>query len=205
MEALKETMKKHNIHLDTSSTSSSGQALSTSIYAPSRSSYALNVTSSSPSHEWLTDSRASYYMGKYKAMFSALNNFNTKKIYVGNDRSLSVVGFEKIHFNKGEFKDVLRVPNFSCNLLLVYQITHSRDGKSVLSTPHQVVIWDIKYPRHVLATGSVDDITRLYKFDYNFVSYSVSLVFVSHSDRVSRLWHEIFGHLNYSSLQNLCK
>jgi hypothetical protein len=44
-------MKKHNIHLDTSSTSSLGQELSSSAYATSRSGYALNASSSSSSHE----------------------------------------------------------------------------------------------------------------------------------------------------------
>ena len=104
--------------------------------------------------------------------------------------------------NNGKFKDVLFVPKLSCNLLSVYQITHSSEGKSELFTPHQFVIWDIKYPEHVLATRSVDDITRLYKFD-NFGSYSLPSLFVSHSDEVRKLWHEKFGHLNYRSLENI--
>ena len=71
-------------------------------------------------------------------------------------------------------------------------------------TPHQVVIQDLKNSRHVLANGSVDDITRLYKFE-NFGSSSLPSIFVAHSDEVSMLWHEWFSHLNYRSLQNLCK
>ena len=69
--------------------------------------------------------------------------------------------------------------------------------------PHQVVIKDFKDPKHVLATEIVDDITRLYKFN-NFGSSPFS-VFVAHSDNLSKLWHERFGHLNYRSLQQLCK
>ena len=113
-------MKKHNIHLDTSSTSCSGQTIFASVYAPSRSGYALNVTSSSPSHEWLIESGASYHMGKDKAAFLALNNCNTKNIYVDDDRSLSVVGSGTIHLNNGQFDDILCVPNLSCNILSVY-------------------------------------------------------------------------------------
>ena len=64
MEALEVAMKKHNIQLDTSSTSSLGQALSSSTYASSISGYAINASSSSSSHEWLIDSGASYLMGK---------------------------------------------------------------------------------------------------------------------------------------------
>ena len=62
----------------------------------------------------------------------------------------------------------------------------------------------LRDPQHIVATGSVDDIIRLYKFD-NFGSSSLPSVFVAHSGDVSRLWHERFGHLNFRSLQNLCK
>ena len=77
MEALEAAMKKHHINLETSSTSSSGMTLSTCSCQASRSGYALNVSSSSCSHEWLIDSGASYHMAKNKAMFSSLNDCNT--------------------------------------------------------------------------------------------------------------------------------
>ena len=80
MESLEATMKKHNIHLDTSSASSLRQVLYASAYASSRLGYALNASSSSSSHEWLIDSGASYHMGKGKAVSSALNNCNTRNI-----------------------------------------------------------------------------------------------------------------------------
>ena len=83
-------------------------------------------------------------------------------------------------------------------------VSNSSEAKSVLFTPHQVVIQNLKDPQHIVATGSVDDITRLYKFDNSGSSF-LSSVFVSHSDEVSRLWHEQFGHLNFCSLQNICK
>ena len=74
MEALEEEIKKHNIHLDTSSASYSGQTLFAYAYASSSLGYALNVSSSSSSsssfsHEWLIDSGASYHMGKDKYVF----------------------------------------------------------------------------------------------------------------------------------------
>jgi hypothetical protein len=56
--------------------------------------FSFNVTSTSSSDEWLIDSRASYHMDKDKAIFSALNECNTKHFFLGNDRSLSVVGFK---------------------------------------------------------------------------------------------------------------
>lgn len=203
MEALETTMKKHNIKLDTCLASSLRQELSAFACASSRLGYALNASSYS-SHEWLIDFGASYHMDKDKSVFSTLKDCNTKNIFVGDDRYLSVEGYGTIHLNNDKMKDVLCIPNLSYNLLLVYQITHSSEGKSVLFTPHQVAIRDLKGTQHIVVTGSVDDITRLYKFD-NVGSSSIPSVFVYHSDEVSRLWHEQFGHLNYLSLKNVCK
>eukprot|EP00253_Pinus_taeda_P033909 PITA_33909 len=77
MEALEAATKKHNIHLEHSSTSTSSSGIT--LYAcgcqASWFGYALNVSSSSHSHEWLIDSRASYHMAKNKAMFSSLNDY----------------------------------------------------------------------------------------------------------------------------------
>jgi transposase InsO family protein len=162
--------------------------------------YTINSTSSF--NEWLIDSGASYHMAKDKAIFSTLNECNTKKMFVGDDRSLSVVGSGTVQVDNGHFNDVLCVLSLSCNLLSVYQITHSGEGKTIEFSPHQVIIKDLKDPKHVLATGIVDDITRLYNFN-NFGSSTFSSVFVAHSDDLSKLWHEQFGHLNYRSLQQL--
>jgi hypothetical protein len=117
-------------------------------------------------------------MAKDKAIFSALNECNTKQIFVGDDRSLSVLGSGIVQIDNGHFNDVLCVPSISCNLLLIYQITHSGEGKTVDFSPHQVVIKDLKDPKHVIATIIVDDITRLYKFD-NFGSSTFSSFFVA--------------------------
>jgi hypothetical protein len=126
---------------------------------------------------------------------------NTKNI--GDDRSLSVVGYRIVQVDNAHFKDVLYVPSLSSNLISVYQITHLGEGKNVVFSPHQVVMKDLKDPKNVLATRIVDDTTRLYKFD-NFGSSYFPLVFVSHRDDLNKLWHEHFGHLNYRSLQKLC-
>jgi hypothetical protein len=86
MVALEATMKKHNISIDpTSSSSSHGHAL----YA---SGFSFNTPSTSMSDKCLIDSGASYHMDKDRDIFSTLNERNTKKIYVGDDISLSVEG-----------------------------------------------------------------------------------------------------------------
>ena len=159
------------------------------------SSYSYTASSSSTSIEWLIDSRASYHMAKDQAIFSTMHECNTKQIFVGDDSSLSFVGYGIVPVEKCHFSDVLCVPRISYNLLSVYQITYSGEGKTVTFTPHKVVIKDFKDPQHVLDIGIVDDITWLYKFN-NFGSSPFPLVFVAHSDDLSKLWHERFGHLN---------
>jgi hypothetical protein len=196
--ALEGTVNKHNISIDSTSSSSSSHR-----HALSASGFALNTTFTSTYDEWLIDSRESYHMAKDRDIFYALNECNTNKIFVVDDKSLSVEGFGTLQIENGHFNDVLCVPSISYNLLSVYQITHSGEGKTVEFSPHQVVIKDLKDPKHVLATGIVDDITNLYKFD-NFGSSSFSSTFVAHSDDLSKIWHEWFGHLNYRSLQQLC-
>jgi hypothetical protein len=193
MASLEASMKKHNISIDSTSFSSShGHPLSTSGFS-------FNTTSTSSFNEWLIDYGASYHMAKDKYIFSSLNECNTKKIFVGDDRSLSVVGSGIVQVDNGHFNDVLFVPSLSCNPLSIYQITHSGEGKTVEFSPNQVVIKDLKDLKHVLATRIVDYITRLYKFD-NFGSSYFSSVFVAHRDDLKKLWHERFGHLNYRSL-----
>jgi hypothetical protein len=131
MAYLEATMKKHNISIDSTS-SSHGHALCASGF-----SFNANSTSTtSSSDEWLIDSGASYHMAKDKAIFYALNECNTKKIFVGDDRSLSVIGSGTVQVDNGHFNDVLCVPSLSCNLLSVYQITHSGEGKIVDFSPH---------------------------------------------------------------------
>jgi hypothetical protein len=189
MAVLEATKNKHNISIDsTSSYFSHG-------HAHSASGFSFNTTSTSSFDEWLIDSGASYHMDKYKDIFSALNECNTKKLFFGHDISLNVVGSGTIQVDKGHFNDVLCVTTLSCNLLSIYQITHSGEGQTIEFSPHQVVIKDLKDPKHVLATGIVDDITKLYKFD-NFGSSYFSSFFFAHSNDLSKLWHEWFGHLN---------
>ena len=123
MEDLEAAMKKHNISIDsTSSSSSLGHALSS--YG-----FSFNASSTSSSDEWLIDYGESYHMAKDKSIFCALNECNTKKIYVGDDRSLSVVRSGTVQVDNGHFNDVLCVPSLSCNFLSVYQITHSGEVK----------------------------------------------------------------------------
>ena len=113
MAALEVAMKKHHISLDSSLESTShGHALCTSIYS-------YTTSSSSTSNEWLIDSGASYHMAKDKAIFSTMHECNTNQIFVGDDRSLSVVGSGTFLVENGHFSDVLRVPRISLQFVII--------------------------------------------------------------------------------------
>jgi hypothetical protein len=178
MEALEAVMKNHNNGIDYFSSSSHGYE----IFAPC---FSFNATSTSY-NEWLIDSRASHHMDKDKTIFYSLNECNNNKIFVCDDRSLSVVGHGIVQVDNGHFDDVVCVPSLPCNLLSVYQITHLGEGKTIEFSSHQVVIKDLKVPKNLLTTRIDDDITRLYKFD-NFGSSYFPSIFVAHSDDLRKL------------------
>jgi hypothetical protein len=100
MESLEVAMKKHNINIDSSSSSSH-------VHALSAFGFSFNAIYNSSSDEWLIDSRAYYHMGKDKSIFNALNECNTKHIFFGDDRSLSVVGHRIVQVDNGHFNYVL--------------------------------------------------------------------------------------------------
>jgi hypothetical protein len=104
----------------------------------------------------------------------SLNECNTKQIFVGDDRSLSVVGSGTIQVDILVLLVMIDLL-VAYNLLSMYQITHSSEVKTIYFSPHQVVIKDLKYPKHVLAIEIINDITRLCKFE-NFGSSSFPLV-----------------------------
>ena len=64
MEASEATMKKHNISVDSTTTSSSSHG-----HALSASGFSFNTTSTSSFDEWLIDSGESYHMAKDKDIF----------------------------------------------------------------------------------------------------------------------------------------
>ena len=93
-------MKKHNININSSSSNSSSHGHALFAFG-----FSFNANSTS-SYEWLIDFGSSYHMDKDKSIVM-LNEFNTKKILVGDDISLSVVGSGIFQVDNGHFNDVL--------------------------------------------------------------------------------------------------
>jgi hypothetical protein len=70
-------------------------------------------------------------------------------------------------------------------------------------TQYLIVISNI-YSRSKAAVGVEDHQYMLYVFSH-FVSKYPSDVIIRHVNEVNKLWHEIFGYLNYYYLQQIRK
>lgn len=136
-------------------------------------------------------------------LVTALAPTGTRHIALGDSAHLSVQGSGTVSLDGGCLQDVLLVPDISTNLLSIYQIFHSGFSKTVEFSPHDVVIRDLHDPDLVVAIGSVDSASHLYRFDGFESSNTVGSSLIAHADSVSRLWHKCFGHVNYRYLQQM--
>ena len=64
--------------------------------------------------------------------------------------------------------------------------------------PYMVEITEISTDQ-VIAIGYADHHERMYKFS-SFLPTSNDQALLSHANEVSKLWHQIFGHMNYKYL-----
>jgi hypothetical protein len=153
----------------------------------------LMVVTSTPS-SWILDSGASNHMAASKDEFSSIEESNRSPIYLGDATPAKVCGEGIVDIEGGCFKNVLQVPSLSVNLLSIYQITHSGSRRKVEFTPDSAVITDISTGSQ-LAHGIADHGSHLYFFSH-FVPKYIRNVFLSQYNDISKLWHEIFVHLN---------
>ena len=112
-------------------------------------------------------------------------------------------GVGRIDIEDGYFNNVLYVPDLAVDLLLVYQMTHNGEAKRVTFTPYEIEIAEISSNK-VVALGYADHQARMYKFS-KFLPNSSGKALLSHANETSKLWHDIFGHMNYKYLQELNK
>ena len=77
------------------------------------------------------------------------------------------------------------------------------ESKRVTFTPDVVEIAEIS-SNQVVALGYADHQARMYNFS-KILPNSNGKVLLSHANETSKLWHEIFGHMNYNYIQTLNK
>jgi hypothetical protein len=141
-------------------------------------------------------------MASSKAVYSSLDACKCPPILMGDNSYVEVTGKGKIELTNGSFENVLHVPNLSVNLLSMYQMTNFSTGKKFIFTPNSVDIYYMQTNSRV-ATGEVNHQSRLYTIS-KFIEPDFALL-LTHADESSRIWHEIFGHLNFRYMLQLSK
>ena len=96
---------------------------------------------------------------------------------------------------------MLYVLGLASNLLSVYHMTHTGSPKKVIFSPDDVEIIEILNGKFI-AKGVVDHTSKVYKFSH-FLPYSNPYALLIHANEEIKLWHEIFGHINYKYLSDL--
>ena len=74
----------------------------------------------------------------------------------------------------------------------------SGTGKKLIFTPDAMDIYDIQINSNV-STIEVNHQSRLYTF-FEFIEPDSTLL-LTHADERSRIWHKIFGNLNFIYMQ----
>ena len=80
-------------------------------------------------------------------------------------------------------------------------MTHTGSPKKVIFTLDDVEITEILNGK-VIAKGVVDHTSKVYMFSH-FLPYSNPSNISIHANEESKLWNEIFGHINYKYLYDL--
>ena len=73
-------------------------------------------------------------------------------------------------------------------------MTHTGEAKRVTFTHDLVEIAEIS-SNQVVAIGYADHQERMYKLS-NFLPNSRGQAILSHANETSKIWHEIFGHMD---------
>jgi hypothetical protein len=165
------------------------------------SNHALIAINSSPD-AWIIDSGASHHMDASEAVYSSLDACKVPPILMGNNSSVKVTNKGMIELTNGSFENVLHIPKLSVNLLSMYQMKNSNTRNKFIFTPNSVEIYDMQTNSRV-AIGEVNHQSRLYTFS-EFIEPDSTLL-LTRDDKSSRIWHRMFGHLNFRYLQQLSK
>ena len=80
-------------------------------------------------------------------------------------------------------------------------MTHIGYPKNFIFSPDDVEIIEISSGK-VIAKGVADHTSKVYMFSH-FLPYSNPFSLLIHANEASKLWHEIFGHINYKYLCHL--
>ena len=136
-----------------------------------------------------------------KESFSTLSLSKGPNIHMGDDSQIPTEGRGSARAKHGEFKNVLYVPSLAVNLLSIYQMTHTGSPKRVTFDSDSVKITE-KSTGKLVAKLISNHSTKAYEFSH-FLPISPPTALLSHANNTIKIWHEIFGHLNFKYLKLL--
>ena len=80
-------------------------------------------------------------------------------------------------------------------------MTHTRSPKKVIFSPDEFEIIDISSGKFI-AKGVANHISKVYMFSH-FLPYSNPSALLIHANEATKIWHEIFGHINCKYISDL--
>ena len=152
------------------------------------------VVGTSNSSTFIIDSGKSRHMISTRELFSSMRSNSGPVVRMGDDSEIQTKGVGRIDLEHGYFSGVLYIQDLVENLLSVYQMNHIGESKRVKFTPKLVEIVEIS-SNQVVVIGYADHQEGMYKFS-NFLPSSSDEELLSHANETSKIWHEIFGHMN---------
>lgn len=114
------------------------------------------------------------------------------------------MGFGDVTVPNGTLEYIFHVQGMPINFISIY---HScQKGYKFEARPYKYVLKDIKNSYKVFYFGYVDHASSLYKFTtFHSSKNKPFYYYVSHANEISKLWHEILGHLNCGKMHFLSK
>jgi hypothetical protein len=165
------------------------------------SSHALISMNSSPD-AWMVYSGASHHMDASKVFNSFLDACKGPPIPKRDNYSFEVSGKGRIEITNRSFENVMYIPKLSVNLIFMYQMKNFDTKIKFIFTPNFVDIYDMQTNSRV-ANDEVNHQSRLYTFS-EFIEPDSALVLIN-ADESSRIWHKMFGHLNFRYMKQISK
>ena len=120
---------------------------------------------------------------------------------MGDDSTIISKGQGTVDLEHGIFLNVQYAPSLASNLLGVYQMTHTGVPKKETFIPYDVEITEIS-SRKLVVVGLSNHHAKSYEFSH-FVADAKPTSLLSHLNKVSRIWHERFGHIKFKHLHQI--
>ena len=168
--------------------------------------HALSAKSTQAVGNWIVDSGATCHMCTDKAQFVELEELKEPlQVTLGDGHALKAIGrgtvLLNVNITEGKFTkcklyNVLYVPELSCNLLSISQVTGSRKTVKFNDAGSEILDENQKLIATACRIGS------LYYLDCRSTSHQSNTTKVEGKEN---LWHRRYGHLGTKGLQQLAR